>query len=315
MSIKVYLSPSNQSENQYAYGNTTEMIQCNKIAESAEKYLKASGFEIKRAKTGQGINASINESNNWGANVHVCIHTNAGGGSGCEVYVYKKDSENLKYATPVYNAISALTTSSDRGIKTANFAEIKGTNAVCVYCECEFHDNSVLAKWIVNNTDAIGKAIASGLCKAVGKSLVTESKPSTGNSSTVNTNQETLYRVQTGAFKNKSYADAAYAKVKAAGFPTCMVLDGGLYKIQVGAYKVKSNADAMANKLEAAGFKTYISTKGGKAVSASKLKSVDTIAKEVIRGDWGNGSDRRNRLTKAGYDPDVIQKRVNELLK
>ena len=43
-------------------------------------------------------------------------------------------------------------------------------------------------------------------------------------------------------------------------------------------------------------------------------KSIDTLAREVIRGDWGNGKDRVNRLTKAGYSYDAVQKRVNELL-
>ena len=43
-------------------------------------------------------------------------------------------------------------------------------------------------------------------------------------------------------------------------------------------------------------------------------KSVDEVAREVIRGEWGNGSDRRQRLEAAGYDFDAVQERVNELL-
>ncbi len=43
-------------------------------------------------------------------------------------------------------------------------------------------------------------------------------------------------------------------------------------------------------------------------------KSIDTLAREVIRGDWGNGQDRKNRLERAGHDYDAVQKRVNELL-
>lgn len=41
----------------------------------------------------------------------------------------------------------------------------------------------------------------------------------------------------------------------------------------------------------------------------------DTIAKQVIHGDWGNGQDRIDRLTQAGYDATDIQARVNRLLK
>jgi len=43
-------------------------------------------------------------------------------------------------------------------------------------------------------------------------------------------------------------------------------------------------------------------------------KSLDTIAKEVIRGDWGNNPERTKRLTDAGYDAKAVQKRVNEIL-
>lgn len=46
-----------------------------------------------------------------------------------------------------------------------------------------------------------------------------------------------------------------------------------------------------------------------------QLKSVDEIAKECIQGLWGNGAVRKNKLTKAGYDYQTIQNRVNELLK
>lgn len=53
---------------------------------------------------------------------------------------------------------------------------------------------------------------------------------------------------------------------------------------------------------------------GGGQKHTSPSKSIDTIAREVIRGDWGNGQDRKNRLIAAGYNYDVIQKRVNELL-
>ena len=44
-------------------------------------------------------------------------------------------------------------------------------------------------------------------------------------------------------------------------------------------------------------------------------KSVDTIAKEVINGKWGNGITRKKKLKAAGYDYNAVQKKVNELLK
>jgi len=38
---------------------------------------------------------------------------------------------------------------------------------------------------------------------------------------------------------------------------------------------------------------------------------IEHLAREVVRGNWGNGSDRRRRLTDAGHDFSAIQRRVN----
>lgn len=43
-------------------------------------------------------------------------------------------------------------------------------------------------------------------------------------------------------------------------------------------------------------------------------QNIDSIAAEVIQGDWGNGEERKERLEQAGYDYDAVQERVNEML-
>ena len=48
--------------------------------------------------------------------------------------------------------------------------------------------------------------------------------------------------------------------------------------------------------------------------SAPQKKSVDEIAREVINGKWGVNPDRKNRLLQAGYNPDEVQNRVNQLM-
>ena len=50
-------------------------------------------------------------------------------------------------------------------------------------------------------------------------------------------------------------------------------------------------------------------------VQSVTKKTVDEIAREVIRGDWGNGDVRKKRLIAAGYDYNDVQKRVEELMK
>lgn len=41
--------------------------------------------------------------------------------------------------------------------------------------------------------------------------------------------------------------------------------------------------------------------------------SIDTLAREVLAGRWGNGNERRLRLQRAGYDYHAVQTRANEL--
>ena len=53
---------------------------------------------------------------------------------------------------------------------------------------------------------------------------------------------------------------------------------------------------------------------GSGTSSSSTAKSVDELAWEVIRGNWGNGETRRQKLTAAGYDYAAVQARVNEIL-
>ena len=123
--------------------------------------------------------------------------------------------------------------------------------------------------------------------------------------------------MQTGAFAVKTNADKLAAELKGKGFDTYIVQVDGLYKVQVGAYSVRANADAMAAKLTAAGYKNFITTKSGTAAASGTpaKKSITEVAREVITGNWGNGSERKRRLTTAGYDYAAVQAEVNRLLK
>lgn len=84
-------------------------------------------------------------------------------------------------------------------------------------------------------------------------------------------------------------------------------------KSQKGAFRDFDNAKKCANAN--AGYKVFDSS--GNEVYPNKAtlsKSVDTLAHEVLAGNWGNGSDRVNQLRAAGYDYDAVQNRVNEIL-
>ena len=224
MSKKIYLSPSNQNGNLYAYGNTNEMEQCNRIADATKKALERCGFTVKKAAKGQAMSTSINESNSWGADLHIPIHTNAGGGNGTMVMVYNKSAENIKFANPIYKEVQAVTPGKiDYGIKEySSLAELNSTNAIAVYIEVDFHDNKDIAKWLINNPTVVGEAIAKGVCKAYN---VQYKAPTGSSSGTPTSTAKTIYRIQVGAFSEKKNAENYLEKVKKAGFTNAFITE------------------------------------------------------------------------------------------
>ena len=213
MAKKIYLSPSMQRNNMYAYGGTNEMEECNRIAEYAKIALERCGFEVKVAPKGQSMAESIKESNQWNPDLHIPIHTNAANGSadGTLVMVYANENKNMEPAECIYKEVYSITPGkTKRAIQVRkDLAELRDTKAIAVYIECEFHDNLAISKWIIENKQALGEAIAKGVCKYFGV-----------DGSKSNSNKETsdgLYRVQVGAYKNKTYAEKLMNKLKDLG--------------------------------------------------------------------------------------------------
>ncbi|MCF0137910.1 MAG: N-acetylmuramoyl-L-alanine amidase [Oscillospiraceae bacterium] len=173
--MKIYLSPSMQRANLYAAGGTTEMHQCSRIAESAERALLRNGFEVLRAPMGQSAEDNVAQSNNWGADFHIPIHTNAGGGRGCVLFISSLDGVKYDFARSIFREIDAVTLyPSVYGVRARSFYETVSTRAPCLYVECEFHDSCELAEWIIDNTSTLGEAICRGICIAAGREYIAE---------------------------------------------------------------------------------------------------------------------------------------------
>lgn len=163
---KIYLSPSNQNSNTYATGDTNEMEQCDKIAAATARALERCGFSVMVGKSGDTMQNRCSESNKFGADIHMPIHTNAFNGSytgGTRVFCLNSTGKNacdsvLKYL----GAISPGT--DDRMSYQENLYEINKPKGLAIYVECEFHDTTKGSDWIRTNTENIGEAICHALC-------------------------------------------------------------------------------------------------------------------------------------------------------
>ena len=277
MAKKIFLSPSNQNKNTYAYGNTTEDVQCGKIARACETALHRCGFEVKLEQYDTMQNR-VAHSDSWGADLHVAIHTNAFNGKvgGTRVFYYKSGTEGYNAAKAVFDSLKDITPGTiDACQPNTALYELNTPKAPSVYVEAEFHDVPDCAKWIIEHTDEIGEAICKGICKHFG----------------------VWYKA-----------------------PDSNVYDSGVavkYRVQVGAFLVKKNAEAYVERLKKDGYNAFVVEANSSENSdrqSNTLKSVEEIAKEVISGKWGNGQERVDRLTAAGYNASEVQVIVNKML-
>lgn len=203
---KIYLSPSSQPENMYATGNTNEQVQCRKIASECGAILKNAGFDVKVGNSGT-MQTRVADSNGFGADLHVAIHTNATVNhnftGGTRIYLYKTSGEHKKVGDCVLKHLAPVTIGDNNEglVKNTSFYEIKNAKGLTVYIEAEFHDTKKGSDFIINNTHVIAEAIARGICEYYG----------------VKFPDKTLYRVQVGAYSNKTTAEAMLKKLKAYG--------------------------------------------------------------------------------------------------
>lgn len=212
MSKKIYISPSNQTANVYATGNTNEQVQCHKIAKACFEYLKKAGFNVK-CTYNMDMYKRVEESNKFKADMHVCIHTNAtvkhNVTGGTQIYLYSLSGERLKAGESVLKQLAPLTIgdSAEKLIAKPSFYEVKNASGMTIYIEVEFHDTKAGSDFIINNTKQIGEAIAKGICDYYNVKYPEEEK----------TTESKLYRVQVGAFAKRENAEAYVKKLKSMG--------------------------------------------------------------------------------------------------
>lgn len=166
----VFVSPSVQEFNPYSGGGNEEYYM-NLIADDLIPMLMAKGISVERNNPNDSLTAVIQQSNSAPRDLHLAIHSNAGGGQyagrskGVEVYYYPYSPngkraaeiivENYKKIYPNPNAVTA--------IPTTTLAEIRKTSAPAVLVEVGFHDNPEEAQWIRENIENIARVLATSV--------------------------------------------------------------------------------------------------------------------------------------------------------
>ena len=168
---RIYISPSTQEHNTGVTPFTTEEAEMNKIADLLMPLLLNDGrFVTARNTPDMDIYQMAEDSNNFKADLHLAIHSNAGGGVGTEVYAYGPKTNSERLAQALYNQIAPLSPGTDRGVKyDPRLVEVGSTvNATSAIIELAFHDYLTDATWIVTNHQSIANALYKGICDFYG---------------------------------------------------------------------------------------------------------------------------------------------------
>ena len=140
MMKKIYLSPSSQPANTYAGLSTNEQEVCRDIARELATALKRCGFEVKCGDYGTMYDR-VKESNEWKADLHMPIHTNAFDGkvSGTRLMALDLTGTGFKVCQAVMEPLDKITPGTSSNI-TANpgLYEIKA--AVAPTCAARSRD-------------------------------------------------------------------------------------------------------------------------------------------------------------------------------
>ena len=183
-----------------------------------------------------GVSANLREivakCNARDVDLDISVHFNSGVGdlagngktTGTEVYVYSPSSEARPHAEKVCQAIAGLGF-RNRGVKySKGLYVLKNTKAPAMLIECCFVDDKDDVQ--LYDCQKMAEAIVFGI---TGQRITADEEPDANQEATAS-GEETptgdakrLYRVQVGAYSVKGNADAALAKLKAAGFDAIIV--------------------------------------------------------------------------------------------
>lgn len=225
MSKKVFLGVGHGGNDPGAVGFLIEKDVNLTMALACRDFLVEHGVEVRMSRTvdeNDPLTQEINECNNFNPDLAVDVHNNAGGGDGFEVYYHYKGGTSKNLAQNIEQEVLKIGQNS-RGCKTKlnssgsdYFGFIRQTTAPTVIVEGAFLDNKTDVQIIdeLHEQQAFGKAYAKGILKTLGVEIKQ-------NSDQVKSDR--LFRVQVGAFANKSNAENLVKKLRDQGYSDAFI--------------------------------------------------------------------------------------------
>lgn len=221
--------------------------------------LEDNGVEVAYTRTEDVYDTPFEKAqiaNREGGDFFISFHRNsspeANQYSGVESLVYNNSGQKVELAEAINEELEQVGF-RNLGIKERpGLVVLRRTQMPAVLVEAGFLNTEADNELFDEQFDEIALAIANGILQTLGMGQVQ------GSSS--GSNGEKYYRVQTGAFKNREYAEDLLYRLLQQNFPAYILHEDNYYKVQVGAFRQLDNAVRMEAALRRQGYSTFITT-------------------------------------------------------
>ena len=268
-----------------------------RLTNAVGQILEDNGINVFYVRTGDEYETPFKkatDANNANADLFVSIHRNSSEYpnqySGAETLVYSDSGKRAKLAQNINNRLAEAGFNNLGTSERPNLVVLKRTKMPAALVEAGFINTGEDNELFDTNFNGIAQAIADGIMDTLN---IQTSQSSTASVSSASYNDnfmhessvnepvmpetvvnqtdmrikntpeqdmenEKLYRVQVGAYKNRDNADRQLDALMIEGFPAFIVYDNGYYKVQVGAFRYLINAIKMERRLRHFRYNTYI---------------------------------------------------------
>lgn len=224
-----------------------------RLALAVGEILERNGVEVAYTRTEDVYDTPFEKAqiaNREGGDFLISFHRNsspeANEYSGVETLVYDKSGEKLELAENINEELENVGF-RNLGVKERpGLVILKRSKMPAVLVEAGFLNTEADNELFDQNFDEISLAIANAVLKTLGQDELQV--------------QERYYRVQTGAFMRKAYAEDLLYQLLGQNYPAYILKDGNFYKVQVGAFRNLDNAVRMEEALRRRGYSTFITT-------------------------------------------------------
>ncbi len=259
MAISIMLDAGHGGMNPGAvYNGRQEKDDALRLVLALGEILQNNGIDVEYTRTTDVYESpyqKAREANAAGVDYFISIHRNSfptdNVVSGVESLVYNRSGIKYEMAEEINEQLETIGF-VDLGVKARpDLVVLQRTQMPAILVEVGFINSDTDNLLFDQNFDAIAQAIAAGILDTLDLDDLNDMEHDMDD-------DDRRYQVQTGAFRNRRYADRLRDELMGMDFPARVEDEGGFFRVKVGNFDDLEDAVLMEQRLKRAGYQTVI---------------------------------------------------------